>query len=80
MFESGWCCSVCIPFGETEVGERDKYEWAEYYAKQLSALFRKWQESCSINNSCYQQALKCELVGLHDDPLRKALIESIASG
>ena len=60
--------------------EQDKQEWVEFHARQFSQLFRQWQGQFEIDSKDYEQSLRHELIDSHDDPLRKALIESIVDG
>ena len=62
------------------VSKQDKQEWAEFHARQLAVVFKKWQDLHQIDNTDYTNFLNHELVDSYEDPLRKSLIESIVNG
>lgn len=58
--------------------EKEKLIWAQGYARLIESRFKKWQEPLGINGTEYRRYLTRKLVADCDDPLRKALIESIS--
>ena len=55
-----------------------KQMWVEEHARLIQRQFEQWQQPLGIDGSEYIDYLRDELVNYCDDPLLKALIESMS--
>ncbi len=62
---------------DASAGSETRDLWVEQHAHQLQQLFQQWQRPIGIDGQEYRKHLEKELALYWDDPLLKALVESI---
>jgi len=58
--------------------ESEKKRWAQEHARRIELRFEQWQQPLGIDGRDYLKYLTEDLVECCDQPLIKALIESIS--